>query len=262
MRDTGHKPSVEDSLLDLHIGYIGTAVLGASFVLLGAGVVFGRGIELPAAPHLFSAAVINLYTETLGREGLGEEDRSHIQGRMVEDVTRLESLVDEVLSMSADDTFAQGPQIRLDLVAECRAVLHDLRGLAADHGAEFSLVGEQAAYILGRRLTFHLALRNLVVNAVRHSPTCVAVMVTVQPGSKWHRVKVTDNGPGIPRRLHEKIFECFYSGGKDSRNPGAGVGLHLVRRNIETMGGRTELVSEEGSGSTFTLVLPALTSGG
>jgi Mn2+/Fe2+ NRAMP family transporter len=65
-RDTGHKPSVAESLLDFHIGYIGTAVLGVCFVLLGAGVVFGRGIELPAAPHLFSAAVINLYTETLG----------------------------------------------------------------------------------------------------------------------------------------------------------------------------------------------------
>jgi Mn2+/Fe2+ NRAMP family transporter len=65
-RDTGHKPTVAESLLDFHIGYIATAVLGVCFVLLGAGVVFGKGIELPAAPHLFSAAVINLYTETLG----------------------------------------------------------------------------------------------------------------------------------------------------------------------------------------------------
>jgi signal transduction histidine kinase len=222
-----------------------------------------RELFLSGATHEFKTplASLRLYTETLGREELGEEDRAHIRVRMVEDITRLESLVDEVLSMSADDTFAQGPQIRLDLVAECRAVMHDLRGFAADNGAEFILEGDQAAFILGRRLTFHLALRNLVVNAVRHSPTCVQVTVTVQPGGKWHRVKVADNGPGIPRRLHEKVFECFLSGGKDSRHPGAGVGLHLVRRNIETMGGRTELVSEEGSGSTFTLVLPALTAG-
>lgn len=65
-RDTGHKPTVTESLIDFNIGYIGTAVLGVCFVLLGAGVVYGRGIELPPQPHLFAAAVIHLYTETLG----------------------------------------------------------------------------------------------------------------------------------------------------------------------------------------------------
>ncbi len=222
-----------------------------------------RELFLSGATHEFKTplASLRLYTETLGREGLGETDRSHIQGRMVEDINRLDTLVDELLSMSADDTFARGPQARMDLAAECRAVLDDLRDFAADHGAELSLDAPAGTFILGRRLTFDLALRNLIVNAVRHSPTQVTVAVTVLAGDKWHRVKVTDNGPGIPRRLHEKVFECFYSGDKDSRHPGAGIGLHLVRRNIETMGGRTELESEEGAGSTFTLVLPALTAG-
>lgn len=65
-RDTGHKPSVAESLIDFNIGYIGTAVLGLCFVLLGAGVVYGRGVELPSGAAPFSAAVIGLYTETLG----------------------------------------------------------------------------------------------------------------------------------------------------------------------------------------------------
>jgi len=223
-----------------------------------------RELFLSGATHEFKTplASLRLYTETLGREGLTDTDRSRIRSRMIEDLIRLETLVDEVLSMSADDTFAQGPQVRLDLATECREVLDDLRDFAADHGAEFSLEAPSGAFILGRKLTFDLALRNLVVNAVSHSPAQVTVAVTVQPGEKWHRVKVTDNGPGIPRRLHEKVFECFYSGGKDNRHPGTGIGLHLVRRNIETMGGRTELKSEEGAGSTFTLVLPAQTTGG
>jgi signal transduction histidine kinase len=223
-----------------------------------------RELFLSGATHEFKTplASLRLYTETLGREGLGEEDRARIRGRMVEDLTRLEVLVDEVLSMSADDTFAQGPQIRLDLSAECRTVLTDLRDFALDHGAEFTLDAPGKAYILGRRLTFHLALRNLIVNAVKHSGEPVKVLVTVRPGDKSHRVRVADNGPGIPRRLHDKVFECFYSRGQDNRNPGAGVGLHLVRRNIETMGGRTELESEEGAGCTFTLVLPAIPAAG
>ena len=220
-----------------------------------------RELFLSGATHEFKTplASLKLYTETLGREGVGEEDRSRIRTRMVEDITRLESLVDEVLSMSADDTFAQGPQVRLDLAAECRAVMDQLRDFAQDHGADFTIEAPAGVFISGRELTFHLALRNLVVNAVNHSPDPVRVSVTVQKGNKWNRVIVKDNGPGIPRRLHEKVFECFFSGSKDNRRPGAGVGLHLVRRNIETMGGRVELLSEEGAGCTFTLVVPALT---
>ena len=223
-----------------------------------------RELFLSGATHEFKTplASLKLYTETLGREGLAEEDSSRIRARMVEDVTRLESLVDEVLSMSADDTFAQGPQVRLDLAAECQAVMDQLRVFAQDHGAEFTLEAPSGVFILGSELTFHLALRNLVVNAVNHSPGPVRVSVIVQPGNNWHRIKVIDNGPGIPRRLHEKVFECFFSGSKDSRKPGAGIGLHLVRRNIETMGGRAELESEAGAGCTFTLVVPALKDNG
>lgn len=220
-----------------------------------------RELFLSGATHEFKTplASLKLYTETLGREGLGQDDRARIRARMVEDVTRLESLVDQILSMSADDTFAQGPQVRLDLSAECQAVMDQLRDFAQNHGAEFTLDAPAGVFILGRELTFHLALRNLLVNAVNHSPDPVQVEVAVRPGNKWHRVTVTDNGPGIPRRLHTKVFECFFSGNKDSRKPGAGVGLHLVRRNIETMGGRVELASEAGTGCTFTLLVPPLT---
>jgi signal transduction histidine kinase len=223
-----------------------------------------RELFLSGATHEFKTplASLKLYTETLGREELGSDDRTHIRGRMIEDITRLETLVDEVLAMSADDTFAQGPQVRLNLAEESRVVMKELQGFAEDHQAEFMLQASAQAFILGRRLTLHLSLRNLLVNAVRHSPPGVRVQVEVRPGRKWHRVLVTDNGPGIPRRLHEKVFECFYSGSKDRSHPGTGVGLHLVRRNIETMGGRVELESEEGAGSTFSLVLPAATNGG
>ncbi len=65
-RDTGHRASVRQSLLDFNIGYIGTAILGVCFVLLGAGVVFGKGVTLPPGAAAFAAEIINLYTQTLG----------------------------------------------------------------------------------------------------------------------------------------------------------------------------------------------------
>ncbi len=93
---------------------------------------------------------------------------------------------------------------------------------------------------------------------VRHSPARCRVEVASKPGEKLAPGESSsDNGPGIPRRLQDKVFECFYSGSKDGKSAGAGIGLHLVRRNVENLGGRIELESETGAGCTFTMVLPA-----
>jgi len=218
-----------------------------------------RELFLAGATHEFKTplASLRLYTETLAREGLPEEARERIQRRMVLDVVRLENLVDDMLAMSADDTFAVGPRVRLDLAQEAQAVIDDLRPLATDHGARFELQADGEAAVMGQRLFFALALRNLLVNAVKHSPGPVVVAVRVERGNRAHRVVVTDNGPGIPRRLHEKVFECFYSTTGNQRHGGTGLGLYLVRRNIESIGGKVALLSEEGQGCTFTLTLPA-----
>jgi Mn2+/Fe2+ NRAMP family transporter len=65
-RATGHRPTRRESLFDFHLGYIGTAVLALCFVIMGAGVMHGRGVPLSDAPAGFAAQVIALYTETLG----------------------------------------------------------------------------------------------------------------------------------------------------------------------------------------------------
>ena len=218
-----------------------------------------RELFLAGATHEFKTplASLRLYTETLAREGLPEEARGRIQKRMVEDVVRLENLVDDMLAMSADDTFAVGPRVRLDLWQESQAVLDGLGPLSADHGARFELVGDPGAAVMGQRLYFALALRNLLVNAVKHSPGPVAVTVRIERGRRQHSVVVADNGPGIPRRLQTKVFECFYSTTGNKRQGCTGLGLYLVRRNIESIGGKVTLQSEEGQGCTFTLALPA-----
>lgn len=65
-RETGHAPSVRDSLLDFNVGYLGTTVLALCFVLMGAGVMFGAGREFAPQPAAFAAQIIALYTENLG----------------------------------------------------------------------------------------------------------------------------------------------------------------------------------------------------
>jgi Mn2+/Fe2+ NRAMP family transporter len=65
-QQTGHAPTIREVLIDFDIGYVGTAALAICFVLLGAGVFFGQGVELAASPGGFANQVIALYTENLG----------------------------------------------------------------------------------------------------------------------------------------------------------------------------------------------------
>lgn len=65
-RDTGYRPSVRESMLDFHIGYLGTGLLAFCFLLLGTGVMHTREIEVAVSAGAFAAQVIDLYRETLG----------------------------------------------------------------------------------------------------------------------------------------------------------------------------------------------------
>ncbi|PJA74059.1 hypothetical protein CO151_11875 [bacterium CG_4_9_14_3_um_filter_65_15] len=218
-----------------------------------------RELFMTAATHEFKTplASLRLYAETLARRELKDSDRIRIQDRMIEDVIRLEDLVNDILSVSAADMFASGHGGVLDLEEECRLVLDDLAAFAAENRAVMNLEAESGTNIRGHRLPLALVLRNLLVNAVQHSPRPVNVTVKVIPGKDRHRVVVMDDGPGIPRRLQDRVFECFYTGRLDGRFSGTGLGLYLVRRNMEMLGGEVELTSEPDQGAVFTLSFPA-----
>ncbi len=220
-----------------------------------------RELFLAGVTHEFKTplASLRLYTETLGRSGLQDQDRQRIRSRMLEDMTRLEEMVDGLLATSAADMFSSGPRSELDLAVECHLVLKDLQGFAAENQAEFIFQGPQGTLIKGHRLPLSLALRNLLVNAVQHSPQPVQVQITLIPGGSRQNITIQDNGPGIAPRLQDKVFECFYSGKEKNHSPGSGLGLYLVRRNMGILGGEVTLESTPGQGCKFTLSLPAHT---
>jgi len=218
-----------------------------------------RELFLAGATHEFKTplASLRLYTETLARDGVSASDQIKIRGRMVEDIKRLESLVNDVLAMSAEDTFTSGPKTVFDLNRECRTVVDDLRAVARGRGAKIAVEAEGESLILGHRLTFALALRNLIVNAIKHCPAPVTITLSLARIGSYHQLLVQDDGPGIPRKLQDKVFECFFSEGRfGGSGDGAGLGLYLVKRNVKSLGGEITLTSEENQGSLFTLSLP------
>ena len=108
------------------------------------------------------------------------------------------------------------------------------------------------------RAAFVDALLNLLSNAHKYSPETSPIEVTVTTAPGVVRGSVADRGIGIPRREHRAIFQKFYRVDErlSSSVEGSGLGLSIVGHVMSGHGGRVEVDSEPGRGSTFTLVLP------
>lgn len=103
-----------------------------------------------------------------------------------------------------------------------------------------------------------IVLRNLLANAVRHSPDHTVIDLDVRgqhDGSL--KIEVEDRGDGVPVDELPRMFQRYFRGRASQGKPGAGLGLHLVQRIVHGHGGTVSVKSELGQGSTFTIILPA-----
>ncbi len=104
-----------------------------------------------------------------------------------------------------------------------------------------------------------LALRNLVENALKYTRDTKSPRIAVVCRRKDGGVllAVTDNGIGFDMQYHDHIFKLFQRLHRDDQYPGTGIGLALVRKAIERLGGRVWAQSKPGEGATFTIELPS-----
>jgi signal transduction histidine kinase len=109
------------------------------------------------------------------------------------------------------------------------------------------------------REKLRVIVRNLVENAVKYSPGG-----TVTMDSKWNEasdlveISVRDTGRGIPQSDLQAIFEAFRRGSDADKNgtAGVGLGLYVVHRLVDLLGGKVDVESEVGKGSVFTITVP------
>jgi len=123
---------------------------------------------------------------------------------------------------------------------------------------EFSLDEDLRRRLVGDAAQLRKVLANLVDNAVKFTPEGGAVAVTFdrldsRPGAVLVRVCVRDNGIGIDPQQQTRLFQAFtqVDGSSTRRYGGTGLGLVIARKIVELMGGRLEVFSEAGRGSTF-----------
>ncbi len=122
------------------------------------------------------------------------------------------------------------------------------------------LVVEGPAPVLNTSLTrLTQVLGNLVGNAFKYhdAPQGACVRVSFEPRADAWRVRVADDGPGIDPKHHERVFEMFQTLGTKDAADATGVGLAIVRRIVDDVGGRIHIEPTPGRGTTFVLDWPA-----
>ena len=206
-------------------------------------------------------ASLKLYLQTLDRHVLSDKDREEFQQYMLEDVERLDHLINHLLDAAQLDH----PQVEADVDdVELDKLLHNcaeavcIRYQVPHDTIRFQL---QACQIRTSRLDVDMIFRNLIDNAVKYagSPPRVDISLHIDPRSQTSIIQIRDNGQGIPPALRRKIFGRFVRLGLEleRKKPGTGLGLYIVRTLVRRLAGRVSVTgAEPGPGTIFEVQLP------
>jgi PAS domain S-box-containing protein len=200
------------------------------------------------------AAILGLAV-TLERSDLQLDpaESRRMAGRIAENAHKLDRLVTDLLDL---DRLARGivePTLHPTDVGELVE-----RVVAVSDLAAAGRVSVEAPPVVANvdAAKIERIVENLLSNAARHTPEDARVWVRVAPHEAGVVIVVEDDGPGVPAQLREQVFEPFRQGPESPDDaPGVGVGLALVGRFAELMGGRAWVEDRPGGGASFRVYL-------
>jgi len=195
---------------------------------------------------------------------LGAMEEKEKAARFLEDLDaesgRLTRLIEDLLALSRLESaeFTLQRQ-RVGLVGLLRDIAAGKRLLAERYGVEvrLALPGNEV-HVFGDAGLITTACANLLDNAIKYNRPGGQVDIALEEGGGEARIFFADTGIGIPEEDRDRVFERFYrvDRARSRETGGTGLGLSIVKHVAELHGGRVELSSQEGGGSTFTLILP------
>jgi two-component system phosphate regulon sensor histidine kinase PhoR len=112
--------------------------------------------------------------------------------------------------------------------------------------------------VRGDRVHLLNIIHGVLDNANKYSPDSPRITVATANDHGFLNVRISDQGKGIPEELHDRVFEKYYRvpTGNLHEVKGFGIGLSYVKRTVELHGGKVELESRPGTGTTVTMKLP------
>lgn len=203
--------------------------------------------------------VVTGYLETLLQDDAVDPTAVGPLKEMQRQAQRMNGIVNDLLELSRLDALSDEPAgTPIDMHAMCAMLRKDIcaRPSHPDVRVEF----QTDCKLLGDETEVHSALSNLVDNAAKYTPASGTVVLTWRLDEAGRGVvTVADTGPGIAPEHLPRLTERFYraDSGRSRAAGGAGLGLAIVKHIMSHHGGRLEIQSQEGVGSTFTCYFPS-----
>ena len=198
-------------------------------------------------------AIIQNYVSLIGKSGLDEDTRQKYVKTVLSATKRLSDLVGNVLKLNKlehHELSTETENIRLDdMLAKAVLAYEDLideKELEIECDFDEVNIVSAPSYL-------EMVWNNLISNAIKFTEKGGKIRVSVKS-----IVKVSDTGCGISPETGARIFDKFYQGDTSHSQEGNGLGLAMVKKVIDVLGGEISVESELGKGSTFTIVLKGL----
>lgn len=196
----------------------------------------------------FAALVRRRYADQIDSEGVRSLDF------LVDAAQRMQSLIDDLLAYSKMASQPLRLQ-RLDLNELVEDVLESLETSIRESRAEIRI--GRLPRLRGDPLLLRQTFQNLISNAVKYRADRDPIVdITFETSAEEMIISIRDNGIGFDSKFAEKVFAPFQRLHNRDEYQGTGIGLAIVRQSVERHGGRIDVVSEPGKGSTFRIALP------
>jgi PAS domain S-box-containing protein len=218
---------------------------------------------LTTAAHELRTPMVSVFgfTELLLRRPVPEERRREMLETIHRQASRLIGMVNELLDLARIEA-RQGKDLKRD-VCRLDSLLTQALGPLVVAGGRHEIVldtvhGDCEVWVDPEKT--HRALTNVLSNAVKYTPAGGTVRVCTHDGLLRGEpaigVKVTDPGIGMAPEQLARVFERFYRADPSGNIPGTGLGMSLVKEIVELQGGRVDVVSQLGQGTSVTLWFP------
>jgi len=222
------------------------------------------------------SGAISLLAETITDAADDPDAVRYFAGRITKESQRLAELVHKLIELQrAQDAPAMSDAKPMSVVAMTRESIaaNEVQADAKRIGIVLSLNGrvipvevpegepetlDDDVLVRVGREPFTTAVKNLVENAIHYSPAHTTVSVGIGVVGDRVRIRVVDQGIGIPKESLGRIFERFYrvDPARSRETGGSGLGLAITKHCVQECGGTISVWSREGEGSTFTIELP------
>lgn len=205
-------------------------------------------------------SVIQNYATLLAREDTDEETRKSYARTLETAAKRLTDLITNILKLNKlENQEIREKKEAFDLTDSLGNCVVELESLFEAKGVELNCDFDDVTAYSSKSL-LEIVWTNLLSNAVKFTPKGGSVEVTLRKIGNDARVEVADTGYGMSAEVGERIFEKFYQGDASRSSEGNGLGLALVKKVIDVLGGEISVHSESGKGSTFSILLKGVCS--